>query len=323
MRRRVLLVGGGALAFAARAQGQAPALVAVLSPVTPVQFAANGEAFLRGMREARLFEGRDFRLEPRFAGGALERLAGLAAELVALRPRVMLTASSAGILAARGATSEIPIVFATTGLDLVAHGVVASIARPGGNITGFTSGEDLGLHGKRLGLLREAVPGLARVAAVVNPRDPFDDTLAARLPAAAQAAGLSIEIVAARDAGEIAAAFATAAAAAEALFVSSSPLFTNNRSEVIALAARLRRPAIYGWDQFAAAGGLMAYGPSFPEIYRAAAGYVARILRGELPANLPVQEPTVFRLSINLPAARALGLTLPYSLLAAADEVIE
>jgi putative ABC transport system substrate-binding protein len=327
MRRRALVavaLGTALSGRAARAQApdEAPT-VAVLSPIAPAEFAGNLAAFREGLRKGGLVEGRGVRLLLRFSGGVPERLPGLAQELVALRPRVIVAGSTAGAQAALGATREIPIVFIGFTDDPVALGVVASLARPGGNATGFTLADDLGLVGKRLELLKELMPAMRRVAVLANPQDSTDASLIRFLPAAALGMGLEVEVVEVRRREEFRAAFAVARERGEALFVALSPLFNVHRAEVAALAAEMRLPAIYGFSEFVVAGGLMAYGPSLAGLYALATDYVIRILRGESPATLPVQQPTSFQFAINLNAARALGLAVAPSLLARADEVIE
>jgi len=326
MRRRAVIAGalaGAAVGGRARAQAPQLPIVGVLSPIAPAEFADNLTAFKRGLAEAGLEDGRDFRLELRFSGGAPERLPALAEEMVALRPRVFIAGSTAGALAARRATREIPVVFIGVGEDPVALGLVESLARPGGNMTGFTLADDLGLVGKRLELLRETAPGIRRVAAFLNPEDATDASIEKALPPAAALIGIEVELVRVRARAELEPAFVAAAARSDGLYVSLSPLFNVNRIAVAALAAQVAKPAVYGFREFAVAGGLLAYGPSLAELYRGATVYVDRILKGEKPATLPVQQPTSFKLVVNLVAAKALGLTLPATLLARADEVIE
>ncbi|HJQ59764.1 MAG TPA: ABC transporter substrate-binding protein [Vineibacter sp.] len=326
MRRRDLLAMLSApaiLSAAARAQPTALPVVGILSPITPAEFDANMQAFRRGLRQAGLVEDRHVRLELRFSGGAPDRLPALAAQLVALRPRVIVAGSTAGALAAQHATRDIAIVFVGVTDDPVALGLVASLARPGGNITGFTLADDLGLIGKRLELLKDMVPGIRRVAALANPDDSTDSSLRQYLPAAGLATGLDVEMLEVRRRDQLAGAITAARQRADALFVSLSPLFNVSRVEVTTLVAQARLPAIYGFREFVAAGGLMAYGPSLAGLYGTATEYVARILKGESPAILPVQQPTSFSFVLNLPAARAIGLDIPADLLARADEVIE
>ncbi|MCW5745718.1 MAG: ABC transporter substrate-binding protein [Alphaproteobacteria bacterium] len=309
----------------ARAQsvGAPLPVVAVLSPISPVEFAANLTAFRRGLRDAGLVEGDSVRLELRFSGGVPERLPVMAAELVALRPNAIVAGSTAGAQAAARATRQIPIVFIGVTDDPVALGLVASLAQPGGNVTGFTLADDLGLIGKRLELLREMLPRAGRVVALANPNDTTDASLRQHLPAAARSVGLSVELLEVRARGELAGAVAAARQRGDAMFVSLSPLFNVNRVEVAALAAQQRLPAIYGFREFVEAGGLMAYGPSLAGLYQTATGYVARILKGESPAVLPVQQPTSFSFVLNLNAARKIDLVIPEALLNRADEVIE
>jgi putative ABC transport system substrate-binding protein len=331
MRRREFIAAfGGAAAGSlrwpriARAQ-QAPIrpLVGVLSPVSQAGATRNIDALRKELRDLGYIEGRNIVLEFRYADGNVGRMPQIAAELVALRPDVILAFSASAILAVHAVTKTIPLVMGTLE-DPVALGLVKSIARPGTNVTGTWLAGDEGLVGKRLALLKDMVPGLTRLGAVVNPDDATDAIALRLLPAVVRALGLELHVVEARDGSAIDAAFRKAAGdGVQALFVSQSPLFNTNRREVAAIADRLRLPTTYGFREFAEAGGLMSYGPSVPEMYRRSAGLVAKILKGASPADLPVEIPTRFELVVNLKAAKQLGLTISDQFMLLADEVIE
>jgi putative tryptophan/tyrosine transport system substrate-binding protein len=331
MRRRGII---GALGFAllaalaprvaaAQPAGVPLPLVGLLSPASATAAKANVDAFRQGLREAGLVEGQSVTVEFRFADGVHERLPGLVAELVALNPKVIVPGSFPGLLAASKATQTIPIVMVSAFADPVALGLAASLARPGGNVTGFAMAASSELYAKRLQLLKEAVPGIARVGMIFNPDDASDAAALASVKAAAPALGLTLELLAVRDRSELEAAFAAARERTEALYISQSPVFFTNRGDVVALANRHRLPAIYGFGEFVTIGGLLCYGVSLPDSYRRSAEYVARILKGERPSDMPIQQPTKFELVVNLKTADALGLAIPPSILLRADEVIE
>jgi putative ABC transport system substrate-binding protein len=279
-------------------------------------------AFRSALRDVGYVEGRNVALVVRYADGAPERLPPLARELVALNPDIIVT-GAAGVSAARNATGTIPIVGLTIE-DPVASGLANSIAKPGRNYTGmWTWGDDL-LVGKRFDFLKLAVPALTRIAAILNPDDPIDRMQLAQMPAAARGLGLSLHIIEVRDASR----FGSVAAeimheGVQGLFVGSSPLFLSVRAQVTAMAADLKLPAVYGWREFADADGLMSYGPNLPDMYRQLARTAGRILKGETPADLPIERPTRYELIVNLKAAKAIGLTISDSFLLIADEVIE
>ena len=329
LRRRefITVFGGAAVAWplAARAQQAAPGqpIVGVLAPQSRAASARNIEAFRKGLRDLGYVEGRNITLEIRYADGLPERLPQLAAELVALKPAVIRAGSSAAMVAAHNATQTIPLVGATLE-DPIALGLVKSIPRPGTNVTGTWIAGDDALVGKRLGLLKDVVPGVARVAAMVNPGDSSDAPLLRLLPATARALGLELLVIEAREASELPVAFDNVTRDdVQALFVSSGPLFSSHRNEIVAMAARGRLPAIYGWREFPEAGGLVSYGPSLPDLYRQSATMVDKILKGASPADLPIEVPTRFELVVNLKTAKALGLKIPEPFLLLADEVIE
>ena len=325
MRRRdfISLVGGAAAwPRAARAQQPIP-VVGFLhagSPEPNVNFVV---AFRTGLGKTGYVEGQNLAIEFRWAAGQDARLPEMAADLVRRQVAAIVTpASTPAALAAKAATTTIPIVF-TTGGDPISLGLVASLNRPGGNATGvaFMTVE---LTAKRLSLLHELVPGAARVIALVDPNYALAEAIIKDLQEARATLGLQVEILYAGTAREIDAAFATIVQKrADALLMTASPFFTNRRVQIVTLATRHALPVLYDIREFAEAGGLMSYGPSFRDIYQQAGIYTGRILKGERPADLPVMQPTKFELVINLTTARALGITVPNMLLARADEVIE
>jgi putative ABC transport system substrate-binding protein len=326
-RRQFITLLGGAAAWplAARAQqATSRPLIGVLSPRSPAAATRNIEALREGLRHLGYVEDRNVALALRFAGGAPARLPELAAELVALKPDVILAGSIAGILAARNATQRIPLIMMVISEDPVALGLVNSITRPGGNITGIWMFADDSLVGKRLEFLKLAVPDLVRVEAIINPDDSSDAIVLKRLPANAGTLGMDFVVFEARAPADFETVFATSARdGMQALFVSQSPLFSSHRAEVAAMAARVRLPAIYGFREFAEAGGLMSYGANLPSVYRQSARLMDKIFKGASPADLPVEVPTRFELIVNLKAAKTIGLTIPDSFLSLADEVIE
>jgi putative ABC transport system substrate-binding protein len=326
-RRKFLATLGGAAAawpLGARAQQSSGGpLIGILSPLSASTATRNIEGFRKGLRELGYVEGRNVTLALRFAEGMPERMPALAAELVDLKPDVIVAAPETSLRAVRNVTRTIPII--TIWLqDPVASGAVESIARPGGHVTGTWIAGDDALVGKRLELIKEAVPTIARIGVFVNPTEVQDSVIMQLLSAPASALGLTVNIITVRDAAGIGAAFAAAARDnVQALFVSQSPFFNTHRVEIAAQAARARLPAIYGFREFTDAGGLMSYGPSLPDVYRRFAALVDKILKGASPADLPVEVPTRFALIINLKAAKAIDLTIPESFLLRADEVIE
>jgi putative ABC transport system substrate-binding protein len=279
------------------------------------------EGFRRGLRELGYVEGTNIAVEYRWAGFSPDRLLALASDLVRLKVDLIVAAGGPAALAAKKVAPTTPIVFAQG--DPVGTGLVSSLARPGGNATGvslFT----YGLTAKRLALLKEALPGVGRVAVLSNPADPFNAQQMKDTKDAAATLRLELHVLEVRDPLGFDQAFAVLTRdRAEALLVSADPMFFNQRERVVSLATRVRVPAIYEFREFVALGGLMSYGASIGTMYRRLASYVDKILKGAKPADLPVEQPTTFELVVNLKTAKALGLTIPPSVLARADEVIE
>ena len=285
------------------------------------------EAFRQGLRDLGYVEGRNVVIESRDSEGKLERLPALAVELVALKVDVIVVGGTPQALAAMQATRTLPIVFAAVG-DPVTDGLVTSLARPGGNVTGFsTSSAAPEIIGKRLELLTQSVPGVTRAAVLWQPGGQGERTnkdLLHGTDVAARALGLRLQVVEVRGPDDFGRAFSDVTRArAGALTVLGTTMFFNARRRLVDLAAKNRMPAVYPLREFVDAGGLMAYGPNLADLFRRAATYVDKILKGAKPADLPVEQPTKFELVINLKTAKALGITIPQSVLARADEVIE
>jgi len=280
------------------------------------------QAFQLGLREFGYIEGRNIAVEYRWAEGRNDRLPGLAAELVRLKVNVIVVGPPAAALAAKNATKTIPIVFAAGG-DPVGSGLVASLARPGGNVTGLATISPE-LSGKRLQLLKEAVPKVSQVAVLWNPANPSHPSALEAAEAAAQILRLQLHPVEFQTPDDFERAFQAATQAhAGALMVLDDPLTFSHTARIVKLAERHRLPAIYSFRESVEAGGLLAYGPSLPDQWRRAAAYVDRILKGTRPAELPVEQPIKFELLANLKTAKALGLTIPRTILFRADEVIQ
>jgi putative ABC transport system substrate-binding protein len=325
LRRRdfITLIGGAAvLPVAAHAQ-QALPVIGLLSATSPDAQPELTAAFFRGLAESGYVEGRNVAIEYRWANNETDRLPELAADLVRRRVTVIATpGSTPAALAAKAATTTIPIAF-SMGRDPVQLGLVASLDRPGGNITGFSEMKTE-VGPKQFGLLHELVPEAERFALLIDPRVTGADAVMRDAETAAAIIGRPIEILTATTDGEIDAAFASLAQKrVNALLVPGGGLFFAGRAQVIALAARNAVPTICTFREFPEAGGLMSYGSSVPDSFRQAGIYTGRILKGEKPADMPVMQPTKFELVINLKTAKALGLAVPSSLLAIADEVIE
>ena len=322
MRRRDLLLSATAVmaARAVRAQQKAMPVVGYLASATPEVNVPTLPAFLSGLRETGWVEGQNVAIEYRWAEDHYERLPALAADLVGRRVEVIVsTGGITGALAAKNATSTIPIVF-VSGDDPVERGLVVSLARPGGNLTGvsFLTGE---LMPKRLELLSELVPDAKVVALLINPNNASAERVTREVQEAARRKRVQLRILSASTEREIDAVFATQLTGA--LVVSTDPYFYSRRRQLLALASSHAVPAIYERREFPAEGGLISYGPSFTATWRQLGIYTGKILKGAKPADLPVQQPTTFELVVNLKTAAALGLTVPPSILARADEVIE
>src|SRR6266581_7535988 len=280
------------------------------------------DGFRQGLRELGYIEGQNIVIESRSAEGSVDRLGALATDLVRRNMDVIVAGGSPAIHAAQRATSTIPIVM-TTDTDAVAQGFVVSLARPGSNITGL-AGLGMELHGKRLELLKEVVPTASRIAALWNPANPSLAPFLRETQAAAQALGVALQVLEVRTPNDFEGAFAAAISGrAEALIVMADAFLADHRTRIVDFAQRNRLPGMYPRRSYVDVGGLMAYSLSIPNQYRRAAAYVDKILKGAKPADLPVEQPTKFELSINLKAAKALGITMPPSLLILADEVIQ
>jgi putative ABC transport system substrate-binding protein len=326
MRRRelmLLLAGTMTAARGLRAQQKAMPLIGYLNGTSPGPAAPFVAAFRQGLSETGYVEGQSVAIDYRWAEGDYYRLPAMAADLVGRK--VDLIAASGGpasALAAKSATSSIPIVF-VSGDDAVAAGLVASLARPGGNLTGV-SFLDVELMPKRLDLLSELVPQAGVIALLVNPTNPNAERVMRNVQEAARTKGVQLPIQKARTESEIDAAFATLVQLkAGALVVGADAFFNSRREQLVALASRHQVPAIYEWREFPASGGLISYGTSIAAVYRQVGLYAGKILNGAKPADLPVEQPTTLELVVNLKTAKALGLTVPPSILARADEVIE
>jgi len=325
MRRRTFILAvGGAVAWplAARAQQAGPLpTIGFLVAGTPTSHGQWIAAFVQRLRELGWIEGRTITIEYRWAEGRSERFAEIAAELVRRKVDVIVTSATEAIVAAKQATSVIPIVFAAAG-DPVGTGLVASLARPGGNITGLSI-QQTDVAAKRLELLREIVPGLRRLAILGNASGPAVVLDMREVETAARTLGLEVITSEIRRGEDIAPAFAAFKGRAEALYLPIDPLVNTHRLRINMLALAARLPTMHSVREYVEAGGLISYGPNRPELYRRAAELVDKILRGAKPADIPVEQPTKFELVINVKTAKALGLDIPPSLLARADEVIE
>ena len=326
MERRTLVAGLSGLlvvplAASAQSAGKTPR-IGLLDPGSIASSAVRFEAFRLGLRELGYVEGHNIRIEPRFADGRPERLRALARELATSHVDVIVTATTPGTRAAQDATRTIPIVFAMIA-DPVEAGLVQSLARPGGNITGLSNLAPL-VDGKRLELLKEALPRVTTVGVVLDPANPALTIRFKEMQSAAHPLGVALNSVIVREAGELEGAIDQAITrGAGALFV-PTPTFIAYGRRVRDIAARRRVPVFHDTrEPVEAAGGLMAYGPSHSDLYRRSAIYVDKILKGTKPADLPVEQPTKFELVVNMKTAKALGLTMPQSLLVRADQVIE
>jgi putative ABC transport system substrate-binding protein len=326
-RREFIMLLGGAAAVPAwplvvRAQQLAKLpTIGFLGQSTPAVENQRLTAFLNRLRELGWIEGRTVAIQYGWAEGSSEQFAKIAAEFVRLKVDVIVTSGTANVIAAKQATSVTPIVFAVAG-DPIANNLVASLARPGGNVTGLST-VATDLAGKRVELLREAIPGLRRLAIIGNVSNPLSTLEMNEVQAAAVRLGLDAAVFAIRRAEEIASAFTGLSGPADALYVVADPLVNTNRSRIHTLAMAARVPAIYNSREHVEAGGLISYGPNFSALYARAAEFVDRILRGAKPADIPVEQPNKFDLVINMATAKALGLDVPPTLLARTDDVIE
>jgi len=320
----MLLLGGAlTMARALRAQQKVIPVIGWLSRVSPGPYAHFVAAFRQGLSETGYVEGQNVAIEYRWAEGRDDRLPAFAADLVGRNVDLIVASGSpVVVLAAKSATSTIPIVFPAIS-DPVAVGLVASLARPGGNVTGFSPFQ-YEMMPKRLELLTELVPQARVIALLVTPNEPRTEGLVRDMLEAAPVKGIKLQILKAGTGSEIDAAFATLAQLqAGALVLGPDSFLGSRREQIVALASRHAVPAISAWREMTAAGGLISYGPNIAALYREAGIYAGRILKGEKPADLPVQRPTRFELVINLKTAKALGLTVPPAILDLADEVIE
>ena len=326
MKRREFIAGlGGAAAWPLRlsAQQAAMPLVGFLNGQSPDAFAPYVEGFRNGLKDAGFVASQNVEIEYRWARGRYETLPALAAELVARRPAVLVAAGGdPAAVAAKAATAIIPIVFLVGG-NPTESGFAASLNRPGGTLTGVTMLTTT-LDEKRLGLLREVVPQSTTVALLSNPNFPSTEERNRRTVDAAHARGITVVILTATTEAELDSVVSGIdRSRVGALLVSSDPFFNNNRDMIVTLVANRAIPAIYEWREFAVAGGLMSYGARLPDMYRQVGVYAGRILKGEKPADMPIQQPTKFEFVINLKTVKTLGLTFPPELLAIADEVVE
>jgi putative ABC transport system substrate-binding protein len=318
-----MLLLGGAMAAprSLRAQPKAIPVIGYLSSGSPGPNAPSVAAFREGLSETGYVEGQNVAIEYRWAEGHYDRLPALAEDLVRHNVDVIATGGTPAALAAKNATSTIPIIFNVG--DPIELGLVASLSRPGGNLTGF-SNLTVEMNPKRLELVSELVPQAKVIALLVNQNNPNTERNITDVQSAAQAKGVQLPILKAATESEIDAALATLAQLrADALVIATDPFLNSRRDQLVALASRHAVPAMYYWREFAAAGGLISYGPSLTTAYRQVGTYAGKILKGASPADLPVQQPTTFELVINLKTAKALGLTVPQTILARADELIE
>jgi putative ABC transport system substrate-binding protein len=323
-RRDFIIFFAGAMAAwpsLSRAQRKAMPVIGFLTATSPIPFEPLLRAFRQGLSEAGYVEGQNVAIEYRWAEGHYDRLPALAADLVGRKVDLIMASTPPSALAAKSATSTIPIVF-RGGSDPVGDGLVASLARPGGNLTGVSIADDL--TAKRLELLSELVPRARVIALLANPNSMGAGRVIRDVQEAARAKGLQLHVLKASSESEIDTAFASLVQLhADALVVASDPFLSSRREQIVALASRRAVPSTYAWREFADAGGLISYGPSLTSAYRLVGVYAGKVLKGAKPADLPVQQPTTFELVINLRTAKALGLTVPQRILTQADEVIQ
>ena len=326
MKRRefITLLGGAAAAWplAARAQQAGMPVIGFLSSRSPSESTGLVAAFRQGLGEMGFVEGRNLAIAFRWAEGHYDRLPALAAELVGLPVTLLFTAGGPpAAFAAKAATSTIPIVFSAVG-EPVELGLVPSLNKPGGNITGMAAFASA-LGAKRIELAKELIPSISVVGYLLNPSHPRFKTDSTAGLSTARALGIELRVINASSETELDLSFASVKHGVDALIVAADPFFDSQRERIVALATRHGVAALYAWREYVLAGGLMSYGTDLPDSYRQAATYAGRILKGENAANLPVMQPTKFQLAVNLKTARALGLIVPPTLLARADEVIE
>ena len=323
-RREFITLIGGVAAWPLAVRAQQPVKLRTIGFSGQSTRSAESEwvaAFMQRLRELGWIEGRTITIEYRWSEGRAERFVQIAAEFVRLKVDLIVTSGTPQVLAAKQATTVIPIVFATAG-NPVANGLVASLARPGGNVTGLSS-QTHDLAGKRLELLREVVPSLRRVAILANVGNPVSVLELGEAHAAARALGLEVAALEIRRSEDIGLAFEALKGRAEGLYVCSDGLVIANRIRINTSALSARLPTMHGYRDYVEAGGLMSYGANYPDLFRRSAEYVDKILRGAKPGDIPVEQPTKFDFVINLTTAKALGLEIPRMLLARADEVIE
>jgi putative tryptophan/tyrosine transport system substrate-binding protein len=325
-RRFIEVIAGGLLAapLAASAQqaGKVPR-IGFLGTTFPSDVSARLDVFRQGLRELGWVEGQNIVIDYRFAEGRFDRLPDLAAELVRLKVDIIVAVPTPAAVAAKNATKTIPIVVISVG-DPVGLGLIASLAHPGGNVTGLSFSVGLEIVGKQLELLKETVPKVRRVAILSNPANPAQPLGIREVKVAARSLGVQLQLLEARGPNEFDGAFAAMAKErAGALLVPAESLFVLHRTRLADLAARSRLPAAYGFREHVEAGGLMSYGPSVRDLFRRSATFVDKILKGAKPGDLPVEQPTKFEFVVNLKTAKALGLTIPQSLLQRADQIIQ
>jgi putative tryptophan/tyrosine transport system substrate-binding protein len=323
-RREMLLLLGGAMTVghSLHAQQKAMPVIGFLGGASPGPYAPYVAALRQGLRDTGYIEGQNVSIEYRWAEGHYDRLPALAADLVGRQVDIIAAAAIPAARAAKNATTTIPIVF-EVGTDPVEFGLVASLSRPGGNLTGISIMSPK-LNPKRFDLLSQLVPQARVIALLVNPNRPDTENVIGGVQEAARAKGMELHILKAGTETEIDSASAThAQLRAGGLVAASDPFFNSRREQLVALASRHAVPAIWEWREFAEAGGLIGYGPSLTGMWRPVGIYVGKILNGANPADLPIQQPTTFELVVNLKTAKALGLTVPPAILARADEVIE
>jgi putative ABC transport system substrate-binding protein len=322
-RRQFLLAASALLAAPRAALAQRADRLVHIGFLSPVAQGSRDEAFLDGLRALGWVQGRNIAVAMRFAEGQPDRLPGLVQELLALNPDVLVVGATIGARAAKRATKTVPIVFAGSS-DPVAGGIVTNLRRPGGNITGFSLAYGDGFVGKWLELLREAAPDLSHAALLWSSSNAAAKRFVSELRAAAKRLRVQLDVHHASKPEELDAALGgIRAGGARGMIVAPSPFAVSQRRKLVRFAEAQRLPAIYFVDSFAKAGGLMSYGPNIPDVYRRAAAHVDRILKGAKPGDLPVERPTKFDLVVNLSAAKAIGLTVPPSILLRADRVID